>query len=180
MTIFKNFSFLDQLLDTTIDLTQYITDFSTDVQNLEFRNIQPVVATIKNLFEFQTLIDDFKNRGTAFRFYRVKDGELPEDVAIRFYGSEDFWWVICLFNDIKNPLTDWPLIDEQLNYLADTLSTIEDKYSRNAYYDLLFDKNEINREINILKNEQLPDLIFQFRNRIVAEDTLGNRFTIRV
>ena len=171
---------MDQLQDTTVDLTAYLSKFSDSNYTLELRNAQPVVATIKNLFEKLTLIETFKERNAQFRLYRILDRELPEDVAIKFYGSEDFWWAIMLWNEIQSPLTEWPLTEEQLNFMADTLVTLEDKYPRATYYNLLVDRNEDIREIEILAPNQLQELIFQLRNSILAEDSKGNRFKIRL
>lgn len=168
----RNYIFTDQLVDVEIDFTKYLTNFSDDNYTLEFRNIQPVKATLKDIFSFLDLLPDYKDRGTSFRQYIVKEGELPEDVALRFYGSEDYWWVICLFNDIKNPLTDWPLTEEQINYLADLLSSKEDKYDRDSYYTLLFEENNIKKELEILKNAQVFTLIDQFRNSVIVENLL--------
>lgn len=180
MAKYKNFNFTDQLQNTTIDLTDYLTKFSDSNYTLELRNAQPVIATVANLFEKLTLVENFKEKGAQFRLYRVRDRELPEDVAIKFYGSEDFWWAVCLWNDIQSPMTQWPLTEEQLNFLADTYSTIEDKYPRDTYFNLLVDRNEDIREIEILAPAQLQELVFQLRNSVIAEDSLGNRFKIRL
>jgi hypothetical protein len=171
---------MDQLQDTTIDLTAYLNKFKDSNYTLELRNAQPVVSTIKNLFEKLTLIENFKQRNAKFRLYRVQDREMPEDVAIKWYGSEDFWWAIMLWNEIQSPLTEWPLTEEQLNFLADTYVTIEDKYPRQTYYNLLASRNEDIRQIELLDSNQLQELIFQFRNSVIAEDTKGNRFKIRI
>lgn len=181
MARFKNFNYIDQLQDTVINLDKYLETFSDDNYTLEFRNIQPVQATLKNIFEKLSLVQDFKEKGAKFRLYQIADGELPEDVAITFYGSEDYWWIITLWNELTNPLTDWPLTEEQLGFLADTLSTVEDIYPRDVYYNLLFEQNEDLREIEILDSTQLQTLIYQIRNAIIVEDTnTGNQFRIRI
>ena len=179
----KNFNWLDQLQDTTLDFSKYIETFSTATYTIEFSNAQPVVATVSNLFEKLNLVGDFKERGTSFFRYNIKDGELPEDVAIAVYGSKDFWWVPLIFNGITNAFTQWPMRDEAIHYLTDELVTIEDKYSRSAYYDLLFEQNEKMRAIDVLKPEQLSDLIFQYQENIATEgstsaSSLNKQFTI--
>lgn len=182
MTI-TNFSWLDQLKDTTINFEKYIETFSTAEYTIEFRNEQPVTATVANLFEKLDLVSDFKEQGTAFFRYNIREGELPEDVAISVYDSRDFWWVIMIFNNITDPLTQWPMRDEAIHYLADDLSTIENKYSRDTYYDLLFEQNEKLRAVDVLNPDQLNELIFQYEDNIATDGStsavsLNKQFTI--
>jgi len=55
----------------------------------------------------------------VFDKYDVSDGETPEIVADKYYGSTKFHWVIILINDITNWF-DWPLDNVQyLQYLKD-------------------------------------------------------------
>ena len=41
--------------------------------------------------------------------YDVHDGEKPEDVAYKIYGTQDYFWVVTLVNNIVNRYYDWPL-----------------------------------------------------------------------
>jgi len=40
--------------------------------------------------------------------YDVETGEKPEDVAFKVYGSVDYWYVVCLMNNVVNRNHDWP------------------------------------------------------------------------
>ena len=40
--------------------------------------------------------------------YDVDSGEKPEDVAFKVYGSVDYWYVVCLMNNIVDRNHDWP------------------------------------------------------------------------
>ena len=55
-----------------------------------------------------------------FDRYEVKDGEKPEDVSMRFYGTPYHHWVILSMNNIKDRFYEWPLsqIDFQ-TYIAE-------------------------------------------------------------
>ena len=180
MAIYKNFNYIDQLSNTVVDLTEYLESFSDDNYSLKLSNRQPVKATVRNIFERLTLVQQFKEKGGSFRTYQILENELPEDVAIKFYGSEDFWWIVTLWNEIENPLTQWPMTEEQLNYLADVFYAKENKYTRKTYYDLFFDKNESLREIEVLNSTQVQKLISIIRNSILFSDSTGNTFKIRV
>ena len=41
-------------------------------------------------------------RSLGLRAYVVKNGELPEIVSNKVYGSPDFWWKIMEANNIKD------------------------------------------------------------------------------
>ena len=57
--------------------------------------------------------NSFMNPGN-FSWYQIKDGETPEQLAERFYGSQDLYWVILLYNDCFNQYVDWNLGQNQL------------------------------------------------------------------
>jgi len=41
-------------------------------------------------------------------YYRVVAGDVkrPDLISYKCYGVVDFWWIIMIYNDIENPLTD--------------------------------------------------------------------------
>ena len=41
--------------------------------------------------------------------YDVENGESPETVSFKVYGSTDYWYVVCLMNNVVNRQHDWPL-----------------------------------------------------------------------
>ena len=41
--------------------------------------------------------------------YNIKDYETPETVADSLYGSSEYHWIVLSFNNIINPLFEWPL-----------------------------------------------------------------------
>ena len=40
--------------------------------------------------------------------YFVRDQDTPESIAYNLYGSAEYHWIVLLFNNILNPLFDWP------------------------------------------------------------------------
>lgn len=88
-----------------------------------------------------------KNTQTAYLTYTIQDGERPETLAHRAYGRADLHWVILLFNEILDPMFEWPLSTHDLD------ATVEDKYPGKAVFiDLnraAYSKNGI-----IRKNDQ--------------------------
>ncbi len=164
MAKYKTFSFMDQFFPTTIDLTDFIKKFSTDEYKIEFSNYQPLVVTTVNLFE--QISFDFKKsaQNIAFEHYVIQEGEKIEAVARKFYGDNDYWWVIILLNEMKVPLFDWPMNDDQLKELSALLVKKENKYTYKTYYKLLFEQNEDKRAIILLKPQHVDSLVEAFRS----------------
>lgn len=174
----SNFNFLDQLSDTKINLNVYLTKHSTDDYEFKFNNDQPIEASLKNIFSYYYLVSDFKEQGAAYITHKIKEGELPEDISIKYYDTEDFWWLIVAFNNIKNPLTEWPLTGDQINYMVDLYLEKENKYSKEGYFELIFDANENSRDIEILKKEQAYQLIAKFKSVILQDKISNDNFTL--
>jgi hypothetical protein len=66
--------------------------------------------------------DKFKSDTSVFYYYSVKDGDKPEDIAYKVYGSPERHWIILGLNDIVDPLNDWPM--DQRTFKA----YLDDKY----------------------------------------------------
>lgn len=49
----------------------------------------------------------FLNKPYKFRRYTVLEGENPEAVSYKLYGTVRFHWVILFLNNIVDPMTDW-------------------------------------------------------------------------
>lgn len=73
------------------------------------------------IFRF-TFNDKFKDDSAAFYYYSIKDGDKPEDIAYKIYESPERHWILLNFNDIIDPLNDWPM--DQRTFKA----YLDDKY----------------------------------------------------
>ena len=49
--------------------------------------------------------------------YIVEHGDTPESVSMKFYGSDKYWYMILICNNIRDPFFEWNLTDEEMmNY----------------------------------------------------------------
>jgi hypothetical protein len=53
----------------------------------------------------------------------VPEGDSPETIAYKAYGSTDYFWVVCLLNNVVNRFHDWPL--DEYNFQQ----FVKDKYA---------------------------------------------------
>ena len=80
-----------------------------------------------NLLRRVKIIDDVLARREIYYEYVVRDGDLPDTLADRFYGDPQRDWIIYFSNSIVDPYTEWPL-----GY-ADFNSFLEKKYNKSAF-----------------------------------------------
>lgn len=83
-----------------------------------------VITNITSKFKFE---DDFKNNTVVYYEYEVQDGDTPEIVSYKLYGSVEKHWIILAMNDIINPQMDWPIEQNSL------IKLIDKKYQASEY-----------------------------------------------
>ena len=49
------------------------------------------------------------NNVALFDRFDVPEGDSPETVAYKVYGDQEYFWVVCIMNNIVNRYYDWPL-----------------------------------------------------------------------
>ena len=55
--------------------------------------------------------ESIKDNSSLFDKYDVSNGETPEEIAYKIYGSPEYHWVVLLLNDITDRYYGWPLSD---------------------------------------------------------------------
>lgn len=166
-----HFSIFDQFLDTEVDLTGYLERFSSAENPIEFSNLQPVVVSLKNIFEQVRLVDDYvRNNLVGFDKYEITDGERIESVALKMYGTIEYWWIIAIFNQMKNIFVEWPMTNDQLVTLSEKLVSEQGIYPYQTYYKILFEKNEMKRKINLLKPGYVGNFVWDIRKKVIEKN----------
>lgn len=79
------------------------------------------------------LVARLKQLIQVFQNYVIADGERPDTVAVKLYGSSDYTWIILLVNNIFS-LYDWPLTSEEFTiYIVDKYGSITNAQSQLLY-----------------------------------------------
>jgi len=108
---------------------------------------------VMDIFKRFNFIEKFKNNVKFYLDYDIMEGETPEIVSDKFYGTPDYWWLLCVFNQIHDAYYDWYMSQYQIEEWAKKLvPTYEDDYP--TYYakiQELITLNETHRKIRILK-----------------------------
>lgn len=139
---------------------------------------------------------------SSYSFWTVRDSDSLRGIAKTLYGSEHYYWVIMMMNDMVDPFYDWPLNETSLRKHVIDHYGIENIYDVHHYvsgndasvdslpaghivsYDYPFSKvavnnydycssvNESKRNIKLLKPEFLSKLKSE-RERILANNFGG-------
>lgn len=81
------------------------------------------LKTITDIWRRVKVRSKIANNVALLDKYDVEEGESPETVAYKIYGDTDYFWVVCLMNNIVNRYYDWPLDEYNFQqYVADKYS----------------------------------------------------------
>lgn len=69
----------------------------------------------KNLFRRVRFRDNLNALYVASSRYTIQQGETPEQVSNKQYGSPDWYWTILILNNIIDVHQDWPISDYELD-----------------------------------------------------------------
>ncbi len=77
---------------------------------------QNVVDIFRHVKPIQEFIDNY----TEYRFYEVENGERPDVVSERIYGSTKYYWTFFIVNDfLHDGYRAWPMSQEDLHQYID-------------------------------------------------------------
>ena len=82
--------------------------------------------TVTNIISRFAFEDSLKQNSSIFYPYTIQDGDTPEMIASKYYGSPEKHWIVLMFNNIIDPQYDWPLDQRTL------MKYINDKYAHNG------------------------------------------------
>jgi len=137
------------------------------------KDISQNVRVRKEILSSTTLYDE----------YDIRDGETPEHIAERIYGSPLYHWVVMLCNDKYSYIDDFPLTIPQLekhitakygskkydvHHYVDANGYIVDstKGTSISNYDYEFQLNETKRRIKLISPTLLDTIIKNFKDLI--------------
>ena len=66
-------------------------------------------VAVKNLFRRVKLLDSVQDQATLYSKYVILEGQRPDTIAEKVYGSADLDWVVVLTAEITNIKDQWPL-----------------------------------------------------------------------
>lgn len=105
-------------------MAKYFNYFPTTFYNSS--NTSLSLDTVTNIIARFSFEASLKEDSAIFYPYDIQDGDTPEIIANKYYGSSEKHWIVLMFNDIIDPQYDWPL--DQRTFIT----YVNDKYSANG------------------------------------------------
>lgn len=121
--------------------------------------------------------------------YIISDGEKPETIAEKYYGSTSYFWIVLFANNIKNIYEEWPKSQEvfdkyviekykSVEYAKTNIHHFEDEdgfhitqdswngldKTKISVYDYEMKINEDKRIINLIRPEYKNQIVREFQN----------------
>ena len=138
-------------------MSSYFQNFPT-IEYDVLANGRPI--EVVDIFRAVRLRKRIRDDVLLYSFYTIQDGERPDHVSLKLYGTTDYYWTFFMVNEnLVNLTQDWPLSREELE------NKIDVKY---AGYVMSTD-NDISTKFQ--KGETLQGLISGATATILEKDT---------
>lgn len=74
-----------------------------------------IVQNVVNIYRSVRPLKEFVDEVSSYKFYEIKNGERPDIVSQRLYGTPDYYWTFFIINDyLHDGLASWPMSQEAL------------------------------------------------------------------
>ena len=135
--------------------------------------------TVRNIMNRIKIKESIKSDIAAFYPYIIEEGERPDILSYKYYGSVSYAYLILLFNNIIDPQFDWPLgaIDFE-NYIISKYGSVSTAYTETKFYYQIIraevprtETQERQEEVKLIVDETTYDgLAAASRKKVTAYD----------
>ena len=135
--------------------------------------------TVRNIMNRIKIKESIKSDIAAFYPYIIEEGERPDILSYKYYGSVSYAYLILLFNNIIDPQFDWPLgaIDFE-NYIISKYGSVSTAYTETKFYYQIIraevprtETQERQEEVKLIVDETTYDgLAVASRKKVTAYD----------
>ena len=89
-------------------MASYFSYFPKVLYDLAGDLQSPSAQVVTNITKRVAFIKDLQSQANLYYAYTIKDIDTPENIADRYYGDPQYFWLVLLFNTILDPELDWP------------------------------------------------------------------------
>lgn len=122
-------------------LATFFNDFPKLRYNMNKTNERFLAVHI--LKRFQPL-EEVIAKASIYYQYIIKEGERPDIVSHKVYGSVDYDWIILMFNKYMDPYFHWPMdYDSFKRFLINKYGSVENSMQSIHHYEKIIQSKEI-------------------------------------
>jgi len=162
----------------------YFRNFPKNLYSFDLSGASP--TTVTNIFSRFNFNSNVLNNAFAFYKYQLVDGDTPEIVAAKVYNDPMLHWVICLTNNLADPLFDLPLSQDALErkiVKQYEYSSITEAYSTISHYVLEVKKtlSEVNGPTTVTTSNNIVTLDqYNYSSNTIVTQSLNTTTTEKI
>lgn len=142
-------------------MSNYFQNFPT-IQNDLLSN--GTKQQVTNIFKRFIVRQDVKDNADVYYTYDIQAGDRPDTIAEKYYGDSSYAWVVLHFNDIEDPIFDWPLFNVDF-----------DNYIKGKYGSFAAAQAEVHEYRKVLTDQQTKvDGTVISKRMVVVDQTTYN------
>jgi hypothetical protein len=138
-------------------MSNYFSYFPTTEHDLTNNGQKVKLTNILRRFKIKSSV---KSGINVYFDYEIQSGDRPDTIAEKYYGSPAYAWIVLHFNDIIDPVFEWPLFDQDFaNYMKGKYNSIPSAQATvHEYRQILNQSKVLNNGTRIPKRWVVVDL----------------------
>jgi hypothetical protein len=157
--------------------------YFSNVPNFEYVSLLPDAQIsdyiqVKNLFKRGRIREDIFQNLVFFEKYQIIGDERPDQVARKFYESEEYDWVVLLSNNILNLQSEWPMTQATFDkVMLEKYGSYEELYSGIHHYETTEVRNSYDAIIMPKGVQVDPNYSLSFYDAGIEQEVFVTNFT---
>jgi len=132
-----------------------------------FKTLPKIVITdaknnstiLTNLLARASVVQSLLKDPLLFYEYDIQEGDTPEIISHKYYGSVNQFWMVLFANQIIDPIWDWPLNSKDFNNYLNAKYTTEELSAIN-HYEKIVTKIDVKTNTTTVENFVIGEDIY--------------------
>jgi hypothetical protein len=135
---------------------------------------------ITNNFKIRNIFKTY--RGISYEPYVIQDGERPDLVSQKLYGTPNFDWIILFVNDIYSIYDEWPRDREALKtYIIEKYGSLSTAQSTiKFYYDVNKNIIDLTTYNSLAPSQRSLENAYEYEIRLNTQKSIIKTVTLSV
>ena len=102
----------------------------------------------------------------AYQPYVITDGERPDQVSSKLYGTPDYSWIVMLVNEMYSIYDDWPRSSQAFkNYIIEKYGSIGYAQINYKYYNNYDDEIDLTSYNLLASSDRKIESLYEYEER---------------